>query len=476
MSARLAELFEAGEEWDLGASYRQIAAENASRCFDDYAGIDHASHGLLAIARIPPSVERDRRELRFNITLGILESATRGFSSDEVEKAYRRAEELSRNLGDKQYHFASLWGLWVYRVVRAEMGVALEQAESMLRLAQANQNPEELAEAHSAIGLTNLFQGKLAVSVVALENGLAAYELIARDKQNLLLRLDPKVNCLAMLARAYHQKGVSDRAVSLGEQALAHADYMEQPYSIAFAMMFLSYLRYFRGEMTLAAELGMRSAEIAEDQGLHQIRAWAKLSYWRARGESQAQRKESISLMKEALVQLENAHARLCYPQFASMVAELMVLDGQFDEALREVDRGINLSAETGNRDYEPELLRLKGQIVSLGPAQDQHQGQRLCDLAVRMSMEQGATSQQIRALLSSLALRLGTKQEQTCRKNLREILSRIDQAETSSEVLLARTMLDERTVKANSQEVMEYWQKLLSHSRPPREAAHVSP
>jgi transcriptional regulator with XRE-family HTH domain len=474
LSARLAELFEAGEEWELAAHYRQIAAQNASRCFDDYAGIDHANHGLVAVARIPPSVARDRMELRFNMTRGILESATRGFSSEEVERSYSRAEELSRRLNDEEYHFASIWGLWVYRLVRAEMGIAVEQAESMVKIADAAQSAEQLAEANCSLGLTKLFQGNIVDSVVALEKGLAAYELITKDTQNLLLRLDPKVNCLSMLARAFHQKGMSGTAVDFGEQALAHAKYLQQPYSIAFATMFLSYLHYFDGEMTLAADFGKRSAEIAEEQGLHQVRAWALLSYFRALGEAQEHRKESISLIRGVLLQLENAYAKICYPQFVSMLAEIMVLDGEFEQALQEVEVALQMSVTTGNRDYEPELLRLKGHVISLGPLQDRQGGLRFLDAAAQMSKERGATTQHIRALVSSLALRLGTRQEHGCRMSLREVLSTLSLTEIGSEALLAKKMLADRAIKPNSEDLLEYWQKLLSHSRPDK-GAHVA-
>jgi hypothetical protein len=56
--------------------------------------------GLTSLAALPASPERGRRELELQMGLGTALTATEGWGSSDVEKAYSRALELCHQIGD----------------------------------------------------------------------------------------------------------------------------------------------------------------------------------------------------------------------------------------------------------------------------------------------------------------------------------------------------------------------------------------
>jgi hypothetical protein len=60
-----------------------------------------------------PKARSAREELELQLALGPTLSATRGWSSREAERAYRRAEELAQGLGAERERFDAVWGLWM---------------------------------------------------------------------------------------------------------------------------------------------------------------------------------------------------------------------------------------------------------------------------------------------------------------------------------------------------------------------------
>jgi tetratricopeptide (TPR) repeat protein len=78
-------------------------------------------------------------------------------------------------VGETPQLFPVLYGLRTFYHIRGELQIARELAEQLLRLAQREQNPALLLEAHSALGTTLFFRGELASAQAHLEKGLTLY-------------------------------------------------------------------------------------------------------------------------------------------------------------------------------------------------------------------------------------------------------------------------------------------------------------
>ncbi len=462
---QIACLFEEGGQAEKAAEYFLIAAERSIHGFDDYCGIESASRALrLLLEHTPESVERNRTELRLQVILGILVSATSGFSAPSVRDAYIRAEALCGALGERELLLPSLWGRWVFHLVRAEMAVALERAECMVTIAMATDDAEELAEAYSSLGLTLLFQGKLEASKEAFKNGLNAHGRMTRLPQSMLGRLDPKVTCLSLSARAAHQTGLWNEAIQFGREAVEQGIKRDSPYSIAFAQMFISYTHYLRGEMREAYSVGIKAIELGEAHGLRQVVAWAAISAQRAAGNEEGRRAESIGQVRAVLAELEQVDAKICCPQFIAMLSELMLLNKDGEAALREVERGIAMSESTGNCDYLAELLRLKGQAlltISATPVSRAHSAE-VFSQAAAVAHGQGARAQELRILSSIVAVEAGSERDVQCREALRLLLSNTAPDGNVGDTKLAGDILATSPGRSSSAAAFDWWQRLL--------------
>ncbi len=100
---------------------------------------------------LPDTPERTQQEIDLQMALGPALMATKGYAAAEVERAYTRARELCRQMGEAPQLFAVLRGLWNFYLVRLEFQTARELGEQLLTLARRAQDPALLQEAKALL-------------------------------------------------------------------------------------------------------------------------------------------------------------------------------------------------------------------------------------------------------------------------------------------------------------------------------------
>src|SRR5713101_1954408 len=75
-------------------------------------------------------------ELFLQLGLGPALMAAKGYSAQEAEQAFTRAQQLCERLGDPPQLFHALFGLLFVHVLRLNTPMAYELAERLQRLAQ----------------------------------------------------------------------------------------------------------------------------------------------------------------------------------------------------------------------------------------------------------------------------------------------------------------------------------------------------
>ena len=93
------------------------------RAFSHAAYAEAASHFTKALNRLtsmPASAERDHLELALEVELGYALIPVRGWAASDTARAFTRAGELSRQIGDTTVHFRALWGLGAFHFVRGD--------------------------------------------------------------------------------------------------------------------------------------------------------------------------------------------------------------------------------------------------------------------------------------------------------------------------------------------------------------------
>ena len=112
------------------------AGRQALACFANQETVTYAQQGLALIKNLDETPKRLQLELDLQLALGPPLMASRGYADPLVERAYGRARELSRQLGDPPALYPVLFGLWTYHCVRARHADTARIATEMTELAE----------------------------------------------------------------------------------------------------------------------------------------------------------------------------------------------------------------------------------------------------------------------------------------------------------------------------------------------------
>src|SRR5262245_33029776 len=134
--------------------YWQQAGQRAVQRSANVEAVAHLTKGLELLKTLPETPERISQELTLQLALGTPLMATKGWAAPEVGHVYARARELCKQMGETPQLFPVLFGLWAFYQVRGELQTARELAEQLLSLAQRQQDPALLLQAHYALGDT----------------------------------------------------------------------------------------------------------------------------------------------------------------------------------------------------------------------------------------------------------------------------------------------------------------------------------
>jgi len=156
------------------ASYLQAAAEQARRATAFPEAIHHFEAALEALLTLPPSQERDRRELELQLALG----GSRYHAADTgADEACARARELATRLGDNRQLFWALSGLYVLRSVwGGDIRQGRKLSEECLALAQAEDDTHLLVFAHEVSGRAALMLGEPRRCVTHYQQLISLYD------------------------------------------------------------------------------------------------------------------------------------------------------------------------------------------------------------------------------------------------------------------------------------------------------------
>ena len=229
--------------------------------------VSHLTKGLELLTALPDSVGRAQQELALHIALGPALMATKGYAAPEVERAYARARELCQQVGEPSTRFPALLGLSMFYLIRGDFQTAYELGEQLLSLAQREQDSALLVEAHYVLGTTLFHLGELDPAREHLERGIALYD--PQQHRFLAFRYgqDPGVFCLCYMVRILWFLGYSDQALQRSHEALALAQDLAHPFSLALALTFAALVHQLRQEGRATQERAKVAIALCTEQG-----------------------------------------------------------------------------------------------------------------------------------------------------------------------------------------------------------------
>lgn len=368
-AAQLALLFEAGRDPGRAAHYFLTAARDTARLFAYAETIVLCQHGLRALLTLPPSPDRDARELAFTLTLAMAQMATCGYAAPEVEATHRRSWVLCLRLNEKRRQVRVLWGVHTCLVNAGQLVPALDIAQQMQQVAAELNDRSATVEALHALGTTQAFMGNVLEARRTLESIFSLAPVSEHNLRASIYILDPVVTSLSMLARVHARLGNFDDALAKAAESLDLAARLAHPPSLAYATFWVGWIRHASGDHAEACRHLEAAMDQARSHGLPQIIEWARV----VRGSSLChlgQVEQGIADIRESLDNQQAMRCLLERPYCLTLLAEALFHSGKTAEAQSLCNQALQLAAETQGRSYEPETLRLHQKILAAEPGQ----------------------------------------------------------------------------------------------------------
>jgi predicted ATPase/class 3 adenylate cyclase len=392
---------------EKAVEYLHLAGQQAVQRAVNAEAVPDLTTALELLTTLPDTRVRAQQELTLHLTLGVPLMTTRGFSSPEVQATYARARALCQQLGETRQLFPVLLGLWTLHLIRGELLRARELGEELLALAQQEHDPALLVEAYWVLGGTCFYRGELGAAQAHLAQGLTLDDAQRRSSHVFLYGgLEPRVLGLSYTAWVLWQLGYPDQARQQSAAACTLAQELSYPSSLTAAQTLAALAHQLRRDSALTREWAEAALTLAHEHGLS---AWlglgAVLQGWALADQGQVE--EGMSQLRHGLATYEAIGAGLLHAYSLALLTEAYGKAGQAEDGLATLVEALAMVDKTGERFYEAELHRLKGELTlkqssaSGLESRVQKEAEACFHQAIEVARKQQAKSLELRAVMS---------------------------------------------------------------------------
>jgi class 3 adenylate cyclase/predicted ATPase len=398
---------------EQAVGYWQKAGQSAVQHSAHMEAISHLTTGLALLQTLPNTPHRMHQELDFQTLLGTALLATKGYAAPEVEAVYERARTLCQHVGETPQLTKVLVGLFLFYVNRPDFPTSHALGEQLWRLAHQAGDPARLLQAHMVQGVTAFWTGHLAQAQHALEQGIALYDALQPRSMAGDYGQDSGVVCRHYAGWVRWCLGYPDQARTITNAMLTLAQDLAHPLSLVYALSAASALHNRLREGCTAHQLAEAAYALAAEHGF---------TYWVAsatirRGEAlvlQGQSQEGIVLIQRGIAAKRATGSEVTWSWHSARLAEAYGKVGQAQKGLSTLAEVLAWIENTGERSFEAELHRLKGELLSQQNSDNQAEAETCFHHAINIARNQQAKSFELRTApsLARLWQQQGKRQE----------------------------------------------------------------
>jgi len=358
------------------------------------------SKGLQLLRGMSEGLDRDRRELGLQVSLGMALNPLKGQAAPETGRAHARARELCRQVGETEQLFPVLFGQWTFQATRAEHFAALGVANELLRLAQEQHDGGSAVVGHRMVGTSALHVGQLLSARAHLETALALHDPERHRRLAFLYINHPRPTAPAWLSCVLFALGYPDQALARHHEGLAEGRKLAHPYTLGQVLFCSCMFNQWRHDREGVEQQANATVALATEQGF---------PYWLAtstvfQGWALAQvgeTKRAITQIERGLAAYRATSAELWLPHFLGLLAEVHAKAGQSAHGLRLLDQALTTVEQTGERWCQPELSRSKGELLLAAPEPYWAEAEAAFGKAMAVAREQCAKMWELRAAIN---------------------------------------------------------------------------
>lgn len=441
IAVQLARHYQEARIEDKAIHYLRRAGERAVQVSGYQEGIEHLSTALALLMERPPTHERDVQELGLQLALSLAWLGGYDNVTPEMEAIYGRARVLSERLGEPRSLCTVLGGLAIIYYVRAEYPAALSFAQEALDLAQETDDKLWMALGHWYQGIILFGMGAFEAALDAMAQALALYDPEKHRQESILHRgVDMGLSAQAYVACSLWCLGYPDQAAAEAEAALQRAEELNHPFTSADVLQYG----------------GCLHAEMQRDPSRLKTHAEALIALsetvvpaWRGTGEMhqgvalvmEGREQEGVALIRQGEQALLGRGAACYWSSNLGWVAQGQAQVGELAQALQTAEKALALVADTGERYWEAELYRCRGEI--LRGLEKPEAAEESLEKAMAVAREQKARSWELRAATSLARLWASQGREAEARELLQGVYQGFTEGWETADLREARALLE---------------------------------
>jgi predicted ATPase/class 3 adenylate cyclase len=361
--------------------------------------VSQLRRGLELVPALPDTPERQRLELELQSALGGALVASRGIAAPETGSAYARARVLCEQLGDSVSLIPVLSGQISHHFGRAEYTLAQRTAEDLLRLAQSRGDTASELVGSRSMGLNLHLLGEFRAAARSFERVLHLYDTKEHGALTAVAAYDMRALALTYLSVDLFILGHIDEALSRGEEAIAWSRQLDHPHTLGYALSFGALVHLLRRENEKAEAMAEEVLALAAAQNLPVWLPSANImrGYLRvARGDI-----EALGFARQGIAAKNAQGSVLNQPLFLSLLAAGCEGAGKAEEALSLLAEAFAITERTGERWFEAELHRLRGDWLLVHCGGMEAEAETCFHRALALARQQAAMIWELRAAIS---------------------------------------------------------------------------
>jgi class 3 adenylate cyclase len=441
----LAHHYTEAELIDRALEYWRRAATRAAASLAYLEALGHVDSAMKLIKAMPAGSERDEWELAFLSIEGPSRMAVDGWDSPSASRLYEAARRVAERLGRPAELFRSVWGQWMGAHSSGQHVRAHALYREIFGLLKESSEAEYVVQAHHAGGSQMVAEGAPRAALEHIHELLTNYRMDTHGNLALMYGAhDPGCCSLGMRALSLMMLGDIEQAEAASSASLDLSQRLDHKPSISHTHMFRAEFciimnraddaeAHLRASMSIARKFSLAGYIAADDimQGLVSA----------LRGDPDT----GVRQAEAALESLKGIPSRRFHlPIRIAIVGRAKAAAGDAAGACSYYESALEAAATTGERWYEPELLRLKAEALLAQSEARAAEAERCLTSAIAIAQRQEAKFWELRAAtaLAGIWAKQGRRFE--AKSLLAPVYGRFTEGFGSSDLKDASTLLAE--------------------------------
>jgi DNA-binding SARP family transcriptional activator len=401
--------------------YLHLAGQQATHLASFEDAIVHLNKALSLLKRQPESADKDLLELELLTSLNAPLMLARGYGSPDLGAVCSRTVQLLNNIPPNLELFPIYCLLAAYYVMRAEYQKSVTIIRLGARVAKSSGDDLLIHIINWVYGFNLIWLGELNTALSEFDKMIAFYNPLKHSELHHLYGSDPGIICRIWSSWTLWLLGYPEKAQKRCQQAIDLSQKLGDPDGQILAQELTGFLHLLMREPEESNDLiqscslllaqhsrPLFSADLEFMQGISRVQNGAIAA--------------GLASISKGLENLQAIGTRNVLSMRFTLQAEALLQDGQLEQAIKQVKITEDFIEETGERFYQAETLRVKGEMLLIQSPDNAKNAEACFKQAIQVAKHQEAKTLELRAAMSLARMWQGQGRAGDAHKMLAEV------------------------------------------------------